>query len=114
MGADCLVLVDGYCQYLTIQILQICTFYMNGKTARHIASLIPRQSYIENLEQLQLVCLKLDLDIDFDCIYFNAIESLEIAAIYGLSINEENLFILTKTNNYILFLFQIESTLLLI
>lgn len=69
---------------------------MNGKTARHIASLIPRQSYIENLEQLQLVCLKLDLDIDFDCIYFNAIESLEIAAIYGLSINEENLFILTK------------------
>lgn len=96
IGADCLILVDGYCQYLTIQILQICTFYMNGKTARHIASLIPRQSYIENLEQLQLVCLKLDLDIDFDCIYFNAIESLEIAAIYGLSINEENLFILTK------------------
>lgn len=92
MGADCLVLVDGYCQYLTIQILQICTFYMNTREARKIANLIQRQSYIENYEQLQY----LGLDVDFDYCYFNRFISLPIASIYGLSLDEKNLYILTK------------------
>lgn len=70
---------------------------MNTREALKIASLIQRQSYIENLEQLQYLCLKLDLDIDFDAIYFSEL-TLEIAAIYGLSIDERNLYILTKNN----------------
>lgn len=97
IGADCLILVDGYCQYLTIQILQICTFYMNTREARKIANLIQRQSYIENFEQLQYLCLKLNIDVDFDYVYFiEEVELLEIAAIYGISIDEKNLYILTK------------------
>ncbi len=71
---------------------------MNTREAKKIASLIQRQSYIENLEQLQYLCLKLDLDIDFDAIYFSDSLMLEIAAIYGLSIDERNLYILTKNN----------------
>ena len=68
---------------------------MNTREALKIASL--RQSYIENFEQLQYLCLKLDLDIDFDAIYFSEL-TLEIAAIYGLSLDERNLYILTKNN----------------
>lgn len=99
IGADCLILVDGYCQYLTIQILQICTFYMNTREARKIANLIQRQSYIENYEQLQLICLNLNLDVDFDYVYFTEeVELLSIASIYGISIDEKNLYILTKNN----------------
>lgn len=71
---------------------------MNTREAIKIASLIQKQSYLENLEQLQYLCLKLDLDIDFDAIYFSDSLMLEIAAIYGLSLDEKNLYILTKNN----------------
>lgn len=70
---------------------------MNTREALKIASLIQRQNYLENFEQLQYLCLKLDLDIDFDAIYFSEL-TLEIAAIYGLSIDEKSLYILTKNN----------------
>lgn len=69
---------------------------MDRKTARHIANSIPRQAYLENLERLQFICLQLDIEIDFDAIYFSGDKSLEIAAIYGLSLNKDYLFILTK------------------
>lgn len=69
---------------------------MNRKTARHIANSIPRQAYLENLKRLQFICLQLDIEIDFDAIYFNADESLEIAAIYGTYLSKDYLFILTK------------------
>ena len=75
---------------------------MTTREARKIANLIQRQSYLENYEQLQYLCLDLDLEIDFDAIYFSDSLMLEIAAIYGLSIDERNLYILTKNN--ILFL----------
>lgn len=72
---------------------------MTTREARKIASLIPRQGYLENLEQLQYLCLKLDLDIDFDYVYFiEEVEQLSIASIYGLSVDENNLYILTKNN----------------
>ena len=98
IGADCLILVDGYCQYLTIQILQFVPFFiMTSREARKIASLIPRQGYLENLEQLQYLCLNLDIDVDFDYVYFiEEVELLHIASIYGLSVDENNLYILTK------------------
>lgn len=70
---------------------------MTTREARKIASLIQRQSYIENFEQLQYLCLKLNIDVDFDYVYFiEEVELLEIAAIYGISIDEKNLYILTK------------------
>lgn len=70
---------------------------MNTREARKIASLIQRQSYIENFEQLQYLCLNLDLEIDFDYVYFyEEVELLSIASIYGLSVDENNLYILTK------------------
>jgi len=70
---------------------------MTTREARKIASLIPRQSYLENFEQLQYLCLNLDLDVDFDYVYFiEEVELLPIASIYGLSIDENNLYILTK------------------
>lgn len=71
---------------------------MNIREARKIANLIQRQSYIENYEQLQLICLNLNLDVDFDYCYFNRFISLPIASIYGLSLDEKNLYILTKNN----------------
>lgn len=72
---------------------------MNIREARKIANLIQRQSYIENYEQLQLICLNLNLDVDFDYVYFyEEVELLEIAAIYGISLDEKNLYILTKNN----------------
>ena len=72
---------------------------MNTREAKKIASLIPRQSYIENLEQLQLICLKINLDVDFDYVYFiEELEQLSIASIYGLSLDEKSLYILTKNN----------------
>lgn len=72
---------------------------MTTREARKIANLIQRQSYIENFEQLQYLCLNLDLEIDFDYVYFiEEVEQLEIAAIYGISIDEKNLYILTKNN----------------
>lgn len=72
---------------------------MNTREARKIASLIQRQSYIENFEQLQYLCLNLDLEIDFDYVYFyEEVELLSIASIYGLSVDENNLYILTKNN----------------
>lgn len=70
---------------------------MTTKEARKIANLIQRQSYLENYEQLQLICLKLNLDVDFDYVYFyEEVELLPIASIYGLSLDEKNLYILTK------------------
>ena len=70
---------------------------MTTREARKIASLIPRQGYLENLEQLQYLCLDLGLDVDFDYVYFiEEVELLEIAAIYGISLDEKNLYILTK------------------
>lgn len=70
---------------------------MTTREARKIANLIQRQSYIENYEQLQYLCLDLDLEIDFDYVYFiEEVELLEIAAIYGISLDEKNLYILTK------------------
>ena len=70
---------------------------MTTREARKIASLIPRQGYLENLEQLQYLCLNLGLDVDFDYVYFiEEVELLEIAAIYGISLDEKNLYILTK------------------
>ncbi len=71
---------------------------MNTREALKIASLIPRQSYIENLEQLQLICLKLNINIDFDYVYFIEVQQLPIASIYGISIDEKNLYILLKNN----------------
>lgn len=72
---------------------------MNTREARKIANLIQRQSYLENFEQLQYLCLKLDIDIDFDYVYFyEEVELLPIASIYGLSLDEKNLYILTKNN----------------
>lgn len=72
---------------------------MTTREARKIASLIQRQSYIENFEQLQYLCLNLDLEIDFDYVYFyEEVELLSIASIYGLSVDENNLYILTKNN----------------
>ena len=69
---------------------------MTTREARKIASLIQRQSYLENFEQLQYLCLKLNIDVDFDYCYFNRFISLPIASIYGLSLDEKNLYILTK------------------
>lgn len=70
---------------------------MTTREARKIASLIQRQSYIENFEQLQYLCLDLGLDVDFDYVYFiEEVELLPIASIYGLSVDEKNLYILTK------------------
>lgn len=69
---------------------------MNRKEAKTIARQIKRSSYLENLERLQFICLELNIEVDFDAIYFNADESLEIAAIYGLSLSKDYLFILTK------------------
>lgn len=96
-----LLLVPSYpCQYSSA--LFLCdniNEYMNTREAKKIASLIPRQSYIENLEQLQLICLKINLDVDFDYVYFiEEVELLSIASIYGLSVDENNLYILTKNN----------------
>lgn len=72
---------------------------MNTREALKIASLIQRQSYLENLEQLQLICLKINLDVDFDYVYFiEELEQLSIASIHGLSLDERNLYILTKNN----------------
>lgn len=72
---------------------------MTTREARKIANLIQRQSYIENFEQLQYLCLNLDLDVDFDYVYFiEEVELLSIASIYGLSVDENNLYILTKNN----------------
>lgn len=72
---------------------------MTTREARKIASLIPRQGYLENLEQLQYLCLDLGLDVDFDYVYFiEEVELLPIASIYGLSVDEKNLYILTKNN----------------
>ena len=72
---------------------------MNIREARKIANLIQRQSYLENFEQLQYLCLDLGLDVDFDYVYFiEEVELLEIAAIYGISLDEKNLYILTKNN----------------
>ena len=72
---------------------------MNTREAKKIANLIQRQSYIENYEQLQYLCLKLDIDVDFDYVYFyEEVELLSIASIYGLSVDENNLYILTKNN----------------
>lgn len=71
---------------------------MNTREALKIASLIQKQSYLENLEQLQLICLKLNIDIDFDYVYFYEVQQLPIASIHGLSIDEKNLYILTKNN----------------
>lgn len=70
---------------------------MTSREAKKIANLIQRQSYIENFEQLQYLCLNLDLEIDFDYVYFyEEVELLSIASIYGLSVDENNLYILTK------------------
>lgn len=69
---------------------------MNRKTAKAIAQSIKKLTYIENLEQLQFICLQIGIKVDFDAIYFNAIESLSIASIYGTSLSEDYLFILTK------------------
>lgn len=70
---------------------------MTTREARKIANLIQRQSYIENFEQLQYLGLDLGLDVDFDYVYFiEEVELLEIAAIYGISLDEKNLYILTK------------------
>lgn len=69
---------------------------MNRKEAKTIARQIKRSSYLENLKRLQFICLQLDIEIDFDAIYFNADESLEIASIYGISLSEDYLYILTK------------------
>lgn len=70
---------------------------MTTREARKIANLIQRQSYLENFEQLQYLCLNLDLEIDFDYVYFyEEVEQLSIASIYGLSVDENNLYILTK------------------
>ena len=72
---------------------------MNTREARKIANLIQRQNYIENFVQLQYLCLKLDIDVDFDYVYFiEEVEQLPIASIYGLSLDEKNLYILTKNN----------------
>lgn len=72
---------------------------MNTREALKIAQSISRQSYLENLEQLQLICLKINLDVDFDYVYFiEEVEQLPIASVYGLSIDERNLYILTKNN----------------
>lgn len=72
---------------------------MTTREARKIAQSISRQNYLENLEQLQLICLKLDIEIDFDYVYFiEEVELLPIASIYGLSVDEKNLYILTKNN----------------
>lgn len=71
---------------------------MNTREAIKIASLIQKQSYLENLEQLQLICLKLNIDVDFDYVYFIEVQRLPIASIYGISIDEKNLYILTKNN----------------
>ena len=72
---------------------------MTTREARKIANLIQRQSYIENFEQLQYLCLNLDSDVDFDYVYFiEEVELLSIASIYGLSVDENNLYILTKNN----------------
>lgn len=68
---------------------------MTSREAKKIANLIQRQSYIENFEQLQYLCLNLDLEIDFDYMYFyEEVELLSIASIYGLSVDEKNLYIL--------------------
>lgn len=96
-----LLLVPSYpCQYSSA--LFLCdniNEYMNSKEALKIASLIKRQSYLENLEQLQLICLKLNIDIDFDYVYFiEEAEQLSIASIHGISIDEKNLYILLKNN----------------
>lgn len=70
---------------------------MTTREARKIANLIQRQSYIENYEQLQYLCLNLGLDVDFDYVYFvEEVELLPIASIYGISLDEKNLYILTK------------------
>lgn len=70
---------------------------MTSREARKIANLIQRQNYLENLEQLQYLCLNLNLDVDFDYVYFiEEVELLPIASIYGISIDENNLYILTK------------------
>lgn len=94
-----LLLVPSYpCQYSSA--LFLCdniNEYMTTKEARKIANLIQRQSYLENYEQLQYLCLNLDLDVDFDYVYFiEEVELLSIASIYGLSVDENNLYILTK------------------
>ena len=68
---------------------------MTTREAKKIASLIPRQGYLENLEQLQYLCLKLNIDVDFDYVYFiEEVELLPIASIYGISLDEKNLYIL--------------------
>lgn len=69
---------------------------MNRKEAKTIARQIKRSSYLENLERLQFICLQLDIEIDFDAIYFSDNEFLEIAAIYGTYLSKDYLFILTK------------------
>lgn len=76
----------------------VCTFFiMTSREAKKIANLIPRQGYLENYEQLQYLCLNLGLDVDFDYVYFiEEVELLPIASIYGLSVDENNLYILTK------------------
>lgn len=72
---------------------------MNTREALKIASLIQRQNYLENFEQLQYLCLKINLDVDFDYVYFyEEVELLPIASIHGISIDEKNLYILTKNN----------------
>lgn len=69
---------------------------MNRKEAKTIARQIKRSSYLENLERLQFICLELNIEVDFDAIYFSDNEFLEIAAIYGISLSEDYLYILTK------------------
>lgn len=72
---------------------------MNRKEAIKIASLIQRQSYLENLEQLQLICSILNIDVNFDYVYFiEEVELLSIASIYSVAIDEKNFYILTKNN----------------
>lgn len=72
---------------------------MTSREAKKIANLIQRQNYLENLEQLQYLCLNLNLDVDFDYVYFiEEVELLSIASIYGISVDEKNLYILTKNN----------------
>lgn len=69
---------------------------MDKRKLKHIADSIPRLSYLENLELLQYIALRTNLDVDFDCIYLNAIDTLPIAAIYGVLLEDDSLFILTK------------------
>lgn len=71
---------------------------MDKRKLKHIADSIPRLPYLECFQFLQLISINYDIDVDFDCIYINAVDTLPIAAIYGVIRENDYLYILTKNN----------------